>query len=93
MNTLPLQGSESFKIYFSLYCKIARDKIANSSIITYLKKEITQEIRYKLKVFEITYHVLWGEWSGFMFDQYKDKVYYDIAKLKYKRLIQAFALD
>lgn len=56
---------------------------------TYFEREISDQIRAELKIFEIAHHVLWGEWASFMFHQYNEKIYYDIAKLKYKRLLEA----
>lgn len=56
---------------------------------TYFGKDFDAKILEELKIFEIAHHVLWGEWASYMFHQNNEKVYYDIAKLKYKRLLEA----
>ena len=43
-----------------------------------------------LKIFEIAHHVLWCEWASFMYMQHQEKIYYEIAELKYKRLMECF---
>ena len=80
--------------YFDIMSFITENDIQNTEdreliYKTYFGEEISDQIRSELKTFEIAHHVLWGEWASFMFHQYKEKIYYDIAKLKYTRLIEA----
>ncbi|WP_415776641.1 phosphotransferase [Erysipelothrix urinaevulpis] len=43
-----------------------------------------------LFIFEIAQHVLWCEWASFMYNEHHDQIYYDIAQLKYQRLLEAW---
>lgn len=84
--------------YFDIMSLITENDIQNiddRELIykTYFDKPLNNEMRNNLKVFEIAHHVLWGEWASFMFHQYDEKIYYDIAKLKYKRLLEAVEKD
>ena len=80
--------------YFDLMSLITENDIQdpkdrNTIYRSYFAKDIDEEILGQLKIFEIAHHVLWGEWASFMFHQHHEKVYYDIAKLKYTRLLEA----
>lgn len=80
--------------YFDLMSLITENDIQETKdrrIIyeTYFEQEISQNVLDELAIFEIAHHVLWGQWASYMFHQNNEKVYYDIAKLKYERLLEA----
>lgn len=77
--------------FFDLMSFITENDIQNEDdreliYKTYFDKEIDQKTRSQLLIFEIAHHVLWCEWASYMFHQKYEKIYYDIAKLKYTRL-------
>lgn len=84
--------------YFDLMSLITENDIQDKEdrkliYQTYFEKEPDEKVLEDLKIFEIAHHVLWGEWASYMFHQNKEKVYYDIAKLKYKRLLEVLDME
>lgn len=81
--------------YFDLMSFITENDIQNSQDRERIYKiyfgDDFESIDYEaLKIFEIAHHVLWCEWASFMYMQHQEKIYYEIAELKYKRLMECF---
>ncbi len=69
-----------------------QDKEAREHIFQrYFGRSPNKDERHKLLAFERALHVLWAEWASYMYYHHGDEIYYEIARLKAKRLKETYA--
>ncbi|QIK70349.1 phosphotransferase [Erysipelothrix sp. HDW6C] len=80
--------------FFDIMSFLTENDIQDPSLretfyLAYFGETPTTAQRKRLHTFELAHHVLWCAWAQMMYNTHGDTIYYDIATLKYTRLLEA----